>query len=98
MLGVIFKKAQNKIQDPAKLKRLIYLIDEEVWMGLDIDVKGDIYEGLLQKNAEDIKSVNESFPLFPLGVSMQCTAVHLPFFVIRCFSFTRNSYCSKNDS
>ena len=56
MLGVIFRKAQNKIQDPAKLRRLIVLINTEVWVGLDIDVKGEIYEGLLQKNAEDIKS------------------------------------------
>ncbi|MFN2151772.1 MAG: type I restriction-modification system subunit M N-terminal domain-containing protein, partial [Anaerolineales bacterium] len=44
MLGVIFRKAQNRIQDPAKLKRLIALIDEETWMGLDIDIKGEIYE------------------------------------------------------
>jgi len=56
MLGIIFRKSQNKIQDPAKLKRLISMIDEETWTGLDIDVKGDIYEGLLQKNAEDTKS------------------------------------------
>lgn len=56
MLGVIFRKSQNKIQDPAKLKRLIELINDETWVGLDIDVKGDIYEGLLQKNAEDTKS------------------------------------------
>lgn len=56
MLGVIFRKSQNKIQDPAKLSRLIGLIDDETWVGLDIDVKGDIYEGLLQKNAEDTKS------------------------------------------
>jgi len=56
MLGVIFRKSQNKIQDPAKLRRLLELINDETWMGLDIDVKGDIYEGLLQKNAEDIKS------------------------------------------
>ncbi len=56
MLGVIFRKSQNKIQDPAKLRRLIELINDETWMGLDIDIKGDIYEGLLQKNAEDIKS------------------------------------------
>ena len=55
MLGVIFRKSQNKIQDPAKLKRIIYLINEETWMGMDIDVKGEIYEGLLQKNAEDVK-------------------------------------------
>jgi type I restriction enzyme M protein len=56
MLGVIFRKSQNKIQDPAKLKRLTELINQEIWTGLDIDVKGEIYEGLLQKNAEDIKS------------------------------------------
>ena len=56
MLGVIFRKSQNKIQDPAKLKRLIDLINAEKWLGLDVDVKGEIYEGLLQKNAEDIKS------------------------------------------
>jgi len=55
-LGVIFRKSQNRIQDPAKLKRLLSLIEEEDWIGLDIDVKGEIYEGLLQKNAEDIKS------------------------------------------
>ena len=57
MIGVIFRKAQNKIQDPAKLKRLVMLIEgEETWMGMGIDVKGAIYEGLLQKNAEDTKS------------------------------------------
>ncbi|MFC1998513.1 N-6 DNA methylase [Chloroflexota bacterium] len=55
-LGYIFKKAQNKIKDPAKLKRIIELIHSENWTGLDLDVKGEIYEGLLQKNAEDVKS------------------------------------------
>ncbi len=56
MIGVIFRKSQNKIQDPAKLKRLLTLIGGETWLGMDIDVKGEIYEGLLQKNAEDVKS------------------------------------------
>lgn len=56
MLGVIFRKAQNKIQDPAKLRRLIVdLINKEQWSSLSADVKGDAYEGLLQKNAEDVK-------------------------------------------
>jgi len=56
-LGVIFRKAQNRIQDPAKLRRLIVdLIDNESWMTMEADVKGDAYEGLLQKNAEDTKS------------------------------------------
>lgn len=56
ILGQIFTKAQNKIQDPAKLARLIALVDEESWTMLDADVKGDIYEGLLERNAEDTKS------------------------------------------
>lgn len=56
MLGVIFRKSQNRIQDPAKLKRLVELINDETWMGLDVDIKGEIYEGLLQRNAEDVKS------------------------------------------
>jgi len=56
MLGVIFRKAQNKIQDPAKLRRLIAdLIDREEWSSLEADVKGDAYEGLLEKNAQDTK-------------------------------------------
>lgn len=56
MLGQIFTKAQNKIQDPAKLYRLIDMIDDTDWVLLGSDVKGDIYEGLLEKNAEDTKS------------------------------------------
>ena len=56
MLGAIFFKAQNKIQDPAKLSRLVQMIDAENWVGMDADTKGDLYEGLLQKNAEDTKS------------------------------------------
>jgi type I restriction enzyme M protein len=56
LIPVIFRKAQNKIQDPAKLERLVELIDGETWIGLDIDVKGEIYEGLLEKNAQDTKS------------------------------------------
>jgi type I restriction enzyme M protein len=57
MLGVIFRKAQNKIQNPALLRRLISdLIDREQWTALDADVKGDAYEGLLEKNAEDVKA------------------------------------------
>jgi type I restriction enzyme M protein len=56
LVPVIFRKAQNRIQDPAKLQRLIELINSETWLGLDMDVKGEIYEGLLEKNAQDTKS------------------------------------------
>lgn len=56
MLGAIFYKSENKIPDPAKLARIVKMIDEEKWISLDADTKGDLYEGLLQKNAEDAKS------------------------------------------
>ncbi len=57
MLGIIFRKAINKIQNPAHLRRLVVdLIDAEQWTTMEADVKGDAYEGLLEKNAEDIKS------------------------------------------
>lgn len=56
MLGAIFFKAQNKIQDPDKLSRLVQMIDAENWISLDTDIKGEMYEGLLQKNAEDTRS------------------------------------------
>ena len=57
MLGLIFRKAQNKIQDPAKLRQLIVeLIGKEEWLAMSSDVKGEAYEGLLERNAQDIKS------------------------------------------
>ena len=56
ILGQIFTKSQNKIQDPAMLAKVIDMINSENWLVLGADVKGDIYEGLLSKNAEDVKS------------------------------------------
>jgi len=56
MLGIIFEKAQNKIQDPAKLRQLVVeLIGKENWLSMSADVKGDAYEGLLERNAQDVK-------------------------------------------
>ncbi len=56
VLGQIFFKSQNKIQDPAKLFKLVDMIDKEQWSTMGADIKGKIYEGLLEKNAEDTKS------------------------------------------
>lgn len=57
MLGLIFRGARNKIKDPAKLRLLVVdLIGQTAWSGLSDDVKGDAYEGLLEKNARDTKS------------------------------------------
>jgi type I restriction enzyme M protein len=56
-LGTIYRKAQNRIQDPAKLRRLVVnLIEPETWTAVDADLKGDAYESLLQKGAEDTKT------------------------------------------
>jgi len=55
-LGEIFMGAQNKISEAAKLARIVKMIDDENWVSMSADVKGVIYEDLLEKNAEDIKS------------------------------------------
>ena len=56
-LGVIFRKAQNRIQEPAMLIRLVReLINSENWLSLDADVKGDAYESLMERNAQDVKT------------------------------------------
>jgi type I restriction enzyme M protein len=56
-LGLIFRNAKNKIRDPAKLRLLIVdLIGQTEWSGLSADLKGEAYEGLLEKNARDTKS------------------------------------------
>lgn len=55
-VGTLFLKAESKINDPAKLQRLVTLIDAETWMGVNMDVKGTIYEGLLERNAGEVKS------------------------------------------
>ncbi len=55
-VGRIFARAQNRIQDAAKLRRLIQMIDAERWSDMTADIKGAIYEGLLERNAEDVKS------------------------------------------
>ena len=56
LIGTIFTKAQNKIDKPVYLKKVISMIDEEQWLVMDGDVKGAIYEGILEKNGQDKKS------------------------------------------
>ena len=55
LIGLIFTKPQSKINDPAKLRLLMQMIDNENWSELDMDVKGEVYEGLLARNAEDVR-------------------------------------------
>ena len=56
LIGTIFVKAQNKIDKPVYLRKVITLIDEEQWLVMEGDVKGAIYEGILEKNGQDKKS------------------------------------------
>lgn len=56
ILGKIFKGAINKIGNASILYRIVQMINKEKWVSMSTDVKGEIYEGLLQKNAEDVKS------------------------------------------
>ncbi|MDW8415891.1 MAG: N-6 DNA methylase [Thermaurantiacus sp.] len=56
VIGTIFLRAENKISDPARLQRVIAMIGEQTRLGLDVDVKGAIYEGLLERNASEVRS------------------------------------------
>ena len=56
LIGTIYTKAQNKIDKPVYLKKVITMIDEENWLIMDGDVKGAIYESILEKNGQDKKS------------------------------------------
>ena len=74
ILGKIFKQATNKISNIAILYRVIQMIDAEKWVSMSADVKGTIYEELLRKNAEDVKSgAGQYFTPRPLIKAMvQC--------------------------
>lgn len=56
LIGTIFSKAQNKIAQPAHLVKVVAMVDAQDWLSLDIDTKGAIYEGILEKNGQDKKS------------------------------------------
>lgn len=60
LIGTIFIKAQNKIDKPVYLKKVIGLINEEQWLLMDGDVKGAIYESILEKNGQDKKAVPDN--------------------------------------
>ncbi|MDW7755472.1 MAG: class I SAM-dependent DNA methyltransferase [Brevefilum sp.] len=105
LIPVIFRKAQNKIQDPAKLERLVQLIDGETWIGMDIDIKGEIYEGLLEKNAQDTKSGAGQYftprPLIKAIVDVMCpqpgTTISDPACGTGGFLLAAHDYIAKNN-
>lgn len=72
MLEKIFAGAQNKIHDSVKLKKLINLIDEENWTSKETDIKGEIYESLLQKNAENSGAGQYFTPRSVISAMVEC--------------------------
>ena len=61
LLGDIFAGALSSFREPVNLKKLIGLIDETEWASLDVDLKGEAYEGLLQKFAAEQKGAGQYF-------------------------------------
>ncbi len=74
LIGTIFTNDQNKIDNLVFLKMLMTLIDEEDWL-LEGDVKGAIYESILERNGQDKKSgAGQYFTPRPLIKAMvDCT-------------------------
>jgi type I restriction enzyme M protein len=71
MLGDIFARAQNRIDQPTSLKKLLGLIDTEQWTEMGVDVTGHAFEGLLEKAAsEGKKGAGQFFTPRPLIQSM----------------------------
>lgn len=61
VLGDIFAGSLSRFREPVNLKKLIGMIDETQWSALDVDVKADAYEGLLQKYAAEQKGAGQYF-------------------------------------
>src|SRR5207245_488544 len=55
ILGDIYSGAQSRFNNPVNLKKLVSLIDETEWTALDVDIKAEAYEGLLEKAAAEGK-------------------------------------------
>lgn len=77
MIKKIFTNAQNKISDSKKLKKLIEFIDEESWISESTDIKGDIYEALLQKNAENSGAGQYFTPRSVIKTIVECVCPEL---------------------
>ena len=56
LIGTIFTRATNKIYRPVMLKKVIDMVSEDNWYMMEGDLKGAIYEKILEKNGQDRKS------------------------------------------
>ena len=73
-LQQIYSGAQNKISNPAQLSKIISMVDSENWSSMSSDVKGDIYEDLLEKIAADTKTGAGQYftPRALIGAMIRC--------------------------
>lgn len=56
IIGTIFTRAVNKIDRPVMLEKVFTMVSEENWYMMGGDLKGAIYESILEKNGQDSKS------------------------------------------
>ncbi len=67
IVGDIYYQAMPRLNNPVNLKKLINLIDEDDWSSMEVDVKGEAFEGLLEKSAsEGKKGAGQYFTPRPL--------------------------------
>jgi len=107
LLGSIFAGALSRFREPVNLKKLIGMLDEIEWVTLDVDLKGEAYEGLLQKFAAEQKGAGQYFTPRPLiRAIVQCVrpdirqapdfTVHDPAAGTAAFSLARPSGCLRS--
>ncbi len=77
LVGTIYARARNGIEEPAHLHRLVRMIDAETWSAFGVDVKGTIYEGLLERTASDVKTGAGQY-FTPRPVIAACVEVVAP--------------------
>ncbi len=72
MLGLIYKSSRCEIHNPSLLSQLIVnLIDQVDWWSLPVDVKGTIYEELMQRSAaESARGAGQHFTPRPVIQTM----------------------------
>lgn len=56
LIQAIYADAQTRLREPRHLKQMIETLDQIDWFSAQEDGLGDLYEGLLEKNANETKS------------------------------------------
>ena len=56
LISAIYADAQTRLREPRHLEQMIKTLDQIDWFSAQKDGLGDLYEGLLEKNANETKS------------------------------------------